>query len=291
MRAMARYPDILGGEINIRRHWRYRHSDVKINSIVISCTKLSSARYRLDPSQYVGFTGVMSGVVSVTVGGETRAMGPVASPWPNGPLAGSAEMADFLTLSVERERLAGFLVDLDCKAGIDDFLHAYWAREINGAINVNHTISGICRIVDSFGPPAAGQARVYEDLAYAVTAQVIAASMGQARCGEEAPRAFQCCIDFIEAHLGQPISVKDVARAAGVSLRSTQLLFQRHAGASITGFIQQRRLNRARAMLQGAGPRRSVTAVALDCGFNHLSYFYRCYRAAFGEVPGMTRRD
>lgn len=48
------------------------------------------------------------------------------------------------------------------------------------------------------------------------------------------------------------------------------------------------RLRRAAQLL--AQPERSITEVALDCGFGDLSNFVRTFRRATGVTPGAFRR-
>jgi transcriptional regulator GlxA family with amidase domain len=45
------------------------------------------------------------------------------------------------------------------------------------------------------------------------------------------------------------------------------------------------RLAAAREMLRAAGRERSISRIALRCGFTHLGRFSVNYRHAFGETP------
>lgn len=54
-------------------------------------------------------------------------------------------------------------------------------------------------------------------------------------------------------------------------------------GHTITSFVMQARLNKAKLLL--AKRDRSIKEVAFDCGFNDLSYFSRSFRKAFGYTP------
>jgi AraC-like DNA-binding protein len=52
----------------------------------------------------------------------------------------------------------------------------------------------------------------------------------------------------------------------------------------------ERRLARAHAALgDRRSERRSVTDVALDCGFGNISYFNRQFRARYGATPSDIR--
>jgi AraC-like DNA-binding protein len=54
--------------------------------------------------------------------------------------------------------------------------------------------------------------------------------------------------------------------------------------------LRQARLAQARSELAAARPRTTVTTVALDYGFNHLSRFAQQYARHFGESPSETLR-
>ena len=45
-----------------------------------------------------------------------------------------------------------------------------------------------------------------------------------------------------------------------------------------------------RELLKSAGSQRSISEIALDAGFSHLSQFTVDYKKVFGETPSATRR-
>jgi AraC-like DNA-binding protein len=93
--------------------------------------------------------------------------------------------------------------------------------------------------------------------------------------------------DYIEDRLGEPLTIRRVALALGVSMRTLQRSFARHRAYSPKRFLAERRLRRAHEMLL-AGGRETVTAVALATGHNHLGQFSVDYRRRFGESPSAT---
>lgn len=96
---------------------------------------------------------------------------------------------------------------------------------------------------------------------------------------------------FIHANLAEPLSVADIAAAAGVSERTIYYAFAQHYGLTPLQFLKIERLKLARTMLQRTDGRRlSVCDVAMSCGFNHLSKFASDYRRQFGELPRETIR-
>jgi AraC-like DNA-binding protein len=94
--------------------------------------------------------------------------------------------------------------------------------------------------------------------------------------------------EIMRARLDEPLSVADLARELGLSLRSLQLAFQSVHGEGPRVRLTRMRLDLARAALLAAEPPRQVTAVALDCGFTHVSRFAEAYLRAFGERPSET---
>jgi AraC-like DNA-binding protein len=106
------------------------------------------------------------------------------------------------------------------------------------------------------------------------------------------PRYVRRALEYARAHLDGPLTVADVAEAAGVSVRTLQAGFQKHLDGSPTSYIRDLRLDRAHAeLLEGdpyAGPQ--VTDVALRWGFSHFGRFAALYRRRFGERPSETLR-
>ena len=85
-----------------------------------------------------------------------------------------------------------------------------------------------------------------------------------------------------------PARLADVARAAGVGARALARGFERQLGVSPMRYLQQCRLERARADLLDA--RASVTETALRWGFGNLGDFAARYRERYGEKPSETLR-
>ena len=106
-----------------------------------------------------------------------------------------------------------------------------------------------------------------------------------------APRTVRLALDFLQAHAADPITVEDVALAAGVGVRALQEAFRRHLDTTPTAYLRRLRLDGARQDLEAGSPgASSVTDVALRWGFVHLSRFAADYRKSFDESPRDTLR-
>lgn len=100
------------------------------------------------------------------------------------------------------------------------------------------------------------------------------------------PRAVARAIDYIDAHLGDPLTPLEIASAAGVSERALFRAFRDFRGESPMAYLQRRRLERVHAELRhGAPEAMTITEVALRWGFMHLGRFGQVYRRRFGETP------
>jgi len=125
-----------------------------------------------------------------------------------------------------------------------------------------------------------------------LTSLLLAADPRQDRAEETVPPAYlRRAVDFIMAQLAEPLSLGQIAAAAGVNARTLQRAFQRQHGSSVMALVQERRLERTNAQLSAADPdAASVTEIALDNGFAHLGRFSAAYRHRFGEYPSETLR-
>lgn len=95
--------------------------------------------------------------------------------------------------------------------------------------------------------------------------------------------------DFIEAHLGEELSVTRLCREVGASRRQLEYAFRTTFGVGPGEYVRLTRLNESRRRLLSARQNGgSVTAIAMDVGFTHLGRFAESYRLLFGETPRRT---
>tara|TARA_R110002033_G_scaffold22592_1_gene54309 strand:- start:161 stop:1189 length:1029 start_codon:yes stop_codon:yes gene_type:complete len=95
--------------------------------------------------------------------------------------------------------------------------------------------------------------------------------------------------EFIDAHLCDPIALDEMIEVSGVSARSLHAGFRRFRDTTPMNYLKNRRLVLANSQLRnGADAGQTVTQIALECGFTHLSKFARDYHGRFGELPSET---
>ncbi len=107
---------------------------------------------------------------------------------------------------------------------------------------------------------------------------------------ERLPRALHLARDYLEAAACEPLDLAQLASSAGIGIRALQLGFRRHFGVSISQMLLDIRLANLHAQLCRARGDASITDIAFDLGFTHLSRMAGAYRAKFGELPSATIR-
>jgi AraC-like DNA-binding protein len=106
------------------------------------------------------------------------------------------------------------------------------------------------------------------------------------------PRTIQRAIDAIQADPAHPFGAIELARTAGVSVRTLQVAFRRYTGTTPMAYLRQIRLTRAHDELRRADPSfETVAEVAYRCGFTHLGRFAATYRDRYGVTPSTTLHE
>lgn len=98
-----------------------------------------------------------------------------------------------------------------------------------------------------------------------------------------------CAIEFLNEHYGEKISVEDLARIANLSPSRFSHVFKEETAMSPVEYIMQTRLDCAKRMLRSN--EKTLSEIALECGFNSSSYFYQCFMRAFNISPSDYRKS
>ncbi|MDX8350856.1 AraC family transcriptional regulator [Cognatiyoonia sp. IB215182] len=131
--------------------------------------------------------------------------------------------------------------------------------------------------------------RLYiQGLAIAMTARALSADSSMPSVptrGTE--RRIARAIDYIEAHLGEDLSVAAIASAAAMSPSWLQTAFKANTGQPVFAYVRERRLERARILL--ADRRLSLSQIAFECGFSSHSHMTRLFTKGYGCSPSQMR--
>lgn len=93
---------------------------------------------------------------------------------------------------------------------------------------------------------------------------------------------------FMNNSFAKPVSVEDVAAAAGVSVRALQYAFRSELRRSPARHLMRIRLDRAMAMLTQSEAK--MSSIAESCGFATVRNFHRCFVREYGKAPRSFRK-
>ncbi|PDT50527.1 AraC family transcriptional regulator [Sinorhizobium fredii] len=105
------------------------------------------------------------------------------------------------------------------------------------------------------------------------------------------PRHVKRAIDFMRANLSKPLTLQEIALAAGAGSRTLQEGFRRFKLTTPMAHLQYLRLDAVHQELMQARPNQTVSDIATRWGFTHPSRFAADYRKRFGQAPSQTLRS
>jgi AraC family transcriptional regulator len=95
-------------------------------------------------------------------------------------------------------------------------------------------------------------------------------------------------VDFIEAHLDQPIDVAQVAQESCMSQWHFQRTFKALTGETLKTYIRSRRLSVS--LIKLLNPDIKILDIALGSGFESQESYTRAFKKAFSMTPGEFRQ-
>ena len=99
----------------------------------------------------------------------------------------------------------------------------------------------------------------------------------------------RAAMEYIGEHLGEPITLEDVADHVGFAKSTCCREFKRQLGCTLTEYVLNARLQEASRLLLSSDA--SVAEVAASCGFSSSSYFITKFRAKIGTSPAAYRKE
>jgi AraC-like DNA-binding protein len=104
------------------------------------------------------------------------------------------------------------------------------------------------------------------------------------------PFVHQELVEWLLAHLQDPISLSDMEKRSRYTRRSLQYAFKERFGCGPMQWLRRQRLVKAKALLEAPGRRRALQEVAQACGYLSLASFSRDFLARYGERPSQVQR-
>lgn len=99
----------------------------------------------------------------------------------------------------------------------------------------------------------------------------------------EITRKLKLVLQFIQDHYQRPVTVQELAEVCHFSEYHFMRFFKQHTNMTSIEYLNQYRLEMAARRLKATDF--SVTSIALESGFNNVSYFNRIFKKKFGVTP------
>jgi AraC-like DNA-binding protein len=104
------------------------------------------------------------------------------------------------------------------------------------------------------------------------------------------PHTVQRATAFMRENVFQPLTVEDIAQAAGCSARALAAAFRIERGRTVTSVLRDLRLESARKAFAAGDPALTIREVAARLNFSNPGRFAAFYRKRFGELPLQAQR-
>lgn len=96
------------------------------------------------------------------------------------------------------------------------------------------------------------------------------------------------CVAYIDQHFREPISLTELAKRFGLSRSSFCSVFPQFTGIPLRKYIAGKRIKEAQAIIR-AHPKKPLSLVAAEVGYNDDSTFYRNFLQITGLSPSKYR--
>lgn len=96
---------------------------------------------------------------------------------------------------------------------------------------------------------------------------------------------------YIDQHLGEELSLQDLAATANLSPNYFSHIFKELHGISLWDYIHTKRIEKATSLLRSDQCEMSMLEVALECGFNNTVHFNKIFKKVTGITPGELRKN
>jgi AraC-like DNA-binding protein len=106
-----------------------------------------------------------------------------------------------------------------------------------------------------------------------------------------APRNLRKAEEFMRHNVCAPVTIAEVADAAGCSIRALQMAFRRFGSTTPMAALRRIRLEAARTEVLRTDRTESLAQIAAGYGFSNPSRFAQLYRRTYGTYPSDVLRN
>jgi AraC family transcriptional regulator len=164
---------------------------------------------------------------------------------------------------------------------------------MDGVAIVEPGIREICRqLLAEIENPGVGTGLFADTIARTLALQLIRRRSSARPAGAPSrmlmsARQLRAAVDYIESHLGEDLSLDNLAAASAMSPFRFARAFKKATGRAPRQYVINRRIQRARELLRS--PRREIAEVAYRVGFATQSHFTAVFHRHCGITPRRFR--
>lgn len=96
-------------------------------------------------------------------------------------------------------------------------------------------------------------------------------------------------IRFMEEHFNEKISLSEIAEQAGFNSQYFCSYFKKHTRSTPIEYLTSLRIRHAKELLRKTNL--SILEIAMQSGFENVSFFIQKFKKATGQTPGQYRRE
>src|SRR5262245_52182410 len=96
-------------------------------------------------------------------------------------------------------------------------------------------------------------------------------------------------VDYIHAHLGERLSLEDIAKAAGLAGARLTRQFKKQAGIAPRLYLTEARFELAKMLIRTSA--KTLTQIAAEAGFTDQSHMTHTFRRRTGMTPKAFRKS
>jgi AraC-like DNA-binding protein len=269
-------------------NWKYEFRRLSLGSVRLGTSTATHVSYKQGFFDDILIAGTLSGTERMRRGRHVRAVSSLASFVPLATCAGDVIDANVWTVRLSTNKFIDYIQAHDLETDPVAWIDEHWLTPNRGSSLFGQFMAHSLALINELDSDLNQKMiRSVEDLFYVNS--VILLKAGESRTIPSANmRLFRRVIDYIENDIKQDLTLLAISRAVGASIRSVQYAVRHEAGVTLTALILERRLLRARRLLETSERGTTVQHVCEMVGFDNPSYFSKVYRTRFGESPRQT---
>lgn len=167
----------------------------------------------------------------------------------------------------------------------------HWTRE---ELENTPIPSYACALMKEHDSPSIGTEVIRKTMAASILISILrddesqGRSQGTGDAGITAAHQIYKAIDYMNKNYSNEITVRECSRVVNMSYSYFSRMFQKITGKQFRRYLNEIRINHAEKLIMSTD--RSITEIAMECGFNDVSYFISLYKSLRGVTPNTFRK-